>query len=128
MKIFCEQCAFGQRVMCVGIESGGDSDEFGAIAAQIVQRLIEFGAIRFPTCIWPDGIIKTISANAYFASAGITGMLVDGKKFHAVLVQQNILGAVAVMHIKIKYRDAFCAGRSCFECGDGNVVQVAEAH
>ena len=32
------------------------------------------------------------------------------------------------MNVEIKNGDAFCAGRQCFERGDGDVVQIAKAH
>ena len=55
-------------------------------------------------------------------------MLVDGKKLHAGLVQQNVLGAIAMMHVEVKNADAFRTGGTGFERGDGDVVEVAEAH
>ena len=55
-------------------------------------------------------------------------MLVHGKKFDARPVQQNVLRAVAVVDVEIKHGDALGTGGRRFERGDGDVVEIAEAH
>lgn len=55
-------------------------------------------------------------------------MLVNGKEERASTIDQDRLGAVAVMHVKVKHRNLLRAGRQRFERGDGDRVEVAKAH
>ena len=57
-----------------------------------------------------DGIIETVFAGIFFAGAGVGRELVDGKKCDAFAVEQNVLRAVAVMHVEIKNGDALESG------------------
>ena len=62
------------------------------------------------------------------ASAGVGRVLVDGEERGAVDLSQNILGAVAVVHVKIKHSHFLDAGRARGKGGDGDVVEVAKPH
>ena len=62
------------------------------------------------------------------AGAGVAGELVNGQEGRTGLLQENRLGPIAVMHVKIKDRDAFGPSGHCFEGGNRDVVQVTEAH
>ena len=55
-------------------------------------------------------------------------MLVDGKERHAVALGQDVLGAVAVMHVEVEHGDFFRAGRLGLERGDGDRAEVAKSH
>lgn len=52
----------------------------------------------------------------------------NGKECRAFVIQQNILGAVAVVHVKIENSDAFDAGGECLQCGDRDIVQITKTH
>ncbi len=63
------------------------------------------------------------------AGAGVSGVKIEwNRKCRAWLIQQDVLGAVAVMHVKIKNYRPFCARRDRFQRRNGDVVQVAKAH
>ena len=50
------------------------------------------------------------------------------KKARVGVVQEDGLGAIAVVHVEIKHRHAFGAGGQRFEGGNRDIVQVAKAH
>ena len=123
-----QQRAFGQRVVHVGIKPGGHGHEVGPEMFQVVERVRERGPPGCARRARRDGIIETVAPAILRAGIRISRMLVHGKKLDAGPVQQNVLRAVAVMHVEIKNRDAPGTGRSGFERGDGDVVQVAKTH
>jgi hypothetical protein len=55
-------------------------------------------------------------------------MLVDGDEEGAGLVEEDVLGTVAVVDVEVEDGNALDAPGAGGECGDGGVVEVAEAH
>ena len=117
-----------QRVAGVGVEASRDADKIRLEFFQIMERVLQDFAVIPAWGVWRDGIVETIVTHMPRAGAGIARKFVNRVKRHARVVQQNILRAVAVMHVEIKHRDAFGAGRLGGERGDGGVAQIAEAH
>lgn len=120
--------AAAEGVALVGVEAGGDGDEVGTVAAEVIEGAAEGGAVVFAGGEGGDGVVKDVAAEVHGAGAGIGGVLVDGKEFHAGLVEEDVLGAVAVVNVEIEDGDAFGPGGGGGEGGDGDVVQIAEAH
>ena len=65
---------------------------------------------------------------ATLAGARVGGVLVDGDKLGAFDLVQNILGAVAMVHVKIEHGHFFDAVSAGGEGGDGDAVEEAKAH
>ena len=74
------------------------------------------------------GEVETIVAHVFRAGAGIARVLMHGKKRRAFVIQQNVLGAVAVVHVKIKHRHPPRARRLRRQHGGGEVVQIPKPH
>ena len=55
-------------------------------------------------------------------------MLVNGEKLDAVLSRQDVLRAIAVMHVEVKHGSLARAARLGLERGDGDRAEVAEPH
>ena len=69
-----------------------------------------------------------LPASVRFLPGPANGLLVNGKVRDAGSVEQDGFGAVAMMHVEIKNGDTLCARGRRFKHGDGDVVQIAEAH
>ena len=76
-----------------------------------------------------SGTLTMLRAGDLGAAVGIERVLERAHHQHALVVLEDVLGAVAVVHVEVDDRDALEAVR--FERvrrGDGDVVEEAEAH
>ena len=128
MEILDFEGTAAERVAVVGVEAGGDGDEVGPVTAKVIEGAAEGGAVHFAGGERGDRVVEAVAADIFGTGAGIGGVLVDGKEFETGLVDEDVLGAVAVMDVEVKDGDAFGAGGGGGEGGDGDVVQVAKTH
>ena len=99
-----------ERVAGVGVETGGDDDEIGVVRLKIGDGALGDFAVILARQIRPGGVVAAV-VERLGAGSGVGGVLVDGKERHAVALGQDVLGAVAVMHVEVEHGDFFRAGR-----------------
>ena len=118
---------FGDRVVHVGVESGGDEDEFGSEGEDFGPRATEGGEVFFAGCVGRDAVVAAV-AGGDFAGMGIGGILVGGDEEKIFLVVEDVFGAVAVVGVEIPDGDPADAALAGGEGGDGDLVEVAKSH
>src|SRR5450631_28493 len=122
-----------QRIAVVRVEAGGDDDQLRRKFLQLRQDYVfeggaEFGAAVFGGQRRVDDIV-VFAALAAGAGAGKQRHLVRRAIHHRRIGPENILGAVAVMHVEIDHGGP---GYAVFSLGvargDGGVVEETKAH
>ena len=125
-----------QGIVPVGVEPGGDDDEFRLEVVHGRQDLFhERGLVVRITAAGAHGTVHSGApafANAGFrpgAGAGIEGILVGADEQHRRVLLECMLSAVAVMNVPVQDHDLVQAvARLQVARQDGYVVQDAEAH
>ena len=116
-----------QGIALVGVEAGGDTNK---IRIKLFQGRQGFGGGGAPGGIGAVrghgevvAVIKTL-----LAGAGVGGVLVDRNESRAFGAVQDILGAIAVVHVEVEHGHLFgvvCAG---MKGGDGDAVEKTKPH
>jgi len=105
----------GQWVPRISVETGGNPDQFRFKILKMLERAGENLTVFSSRSLRGYRKIETVVSNVSAACAGITGILMNRKERHARMVHEDVLGAIAVVHVKIKNGDALNAGRERFD-------------
>ena len=127
------QIDVGERVAVVGVETGGDDDEFGTIVIKPRQDAAfeglakDFAAVAGAQRGIDDGVV--VAGFAFGPGAGKQRHLVCRAIHHRFVRPENFLRTVAVVHVEIDDRGARNAVFLLRVARrDGGVVEQAEAH
>ena len=130
IRLEIERC---QGIAVVGVEAGGDDDQFGAELLQLRQDDVLERGTEFDAAVFgrqrrvDDGVV--FAALAAGAGAGKQRHLVRRAIHHGRIGPEDILGAVAVMHVEVDHggtADAvFALGVTR---GNRGMIEKAEAH
>jgi len=118
----------GEGVADVGVKPGGDDEQIGLECFKVGEGVLKVGAVFGGGGGRWDGVVAAVGSAVAGAGAGVGGMLVDGDEEGAGLVEEDVLGTVAVVDVEVEDGDALDAPGAGGECGDGGVVEIAEAH
>ena len=124
-----------EGVVEVGVEAGGDQDEFGfeVVEFRFVaggEFVEDFGVAGAGGEGGVEGVAEAAPGAGFVAAAGagVEGRLVGGEEEDGVVVVEGVLGAVAVVDVPIDDEDfadaIFFLGVAG---GDGDVVEDAES-
>lgn len=124
----------GDGIADIGVEAGGNEDEVGGESDDGVERRAKGGKVLRARGTGRDGPVADIRRNVGEAGAGVAGRLMDGGEEERTGGSvdgrgENGFGAVAVMGVEIP--NSHAAGAEVVvrvESGDGDVVEVTEAH
>src|SRR5215210_154012 len=124
-----------EQVVHMGVETGGDQDHLGPELAQHGQedpgesRRIEV----FPRARMQRHVRRETQPLSFPHLAGLAGPRVEGTLMrreveHPTVAVEDVLGAVAVVHVPVQDSDPVEPSREAVPGGDACVVREAETH
>ena len=125
-----------QRIADAGIETGGDQDQlraktFGGRQQRILHRAQDFAPPRTRRQGEVHGGARACARAGFVPAAGarIERPLVRAEKEHRRIGVEDVLRAVAVVHVPIHDQDArYAVFALRVARGEGHVIEEAEAH
>jgi hypothetical protein len=125
-----DQAELAEVVVAMGVEAGRDEDHLRAerLEARHPVRLDQL-AHRRPARVRRDRQVDHVGALRHAAAVRVERVLEDADHQHALVVRDDVLGAVAVVDVEVDDRDALePAHVERMARGDRDVVEEAEAH
>src|SRR5215211_1583844 len=124
-----------EQVVHVGVETGGDQDPLGSELPQHGQedpgesrRIQVFPRARRQRHVRREAQPLSFSNFAGLAGPRVEGTLMRREVEHPTVAVEDVLGAVAVVHVPVQDGDLLEPSREGVPGGDGRVVREAETH
>src|SRR5580704_9437806 len=125
--MFLLQSHFGERVFMVGVKAGRNQKEVRVKFEQTVKSLVNSRDMLFRISMCRDRPVEDILSRC-FAAARITGILVNRSKPDPLVTKNGRFSSVAMVCVEVPYGDLLAANRQSVMSGNGDRIQIAEAH
>jgi len=125
-----DQTQLAERIFAMGVEAGRNEQHLRRKGIQARQPvLIDQCAHVGATSACGHGQVQQVARAGHVAAVRVMRMLEKADHQHPIVASNDVLGAIAMVHIEVDDRDTLQSMRcQCMACRDGDVVEEAKAH